>query len=98
MPRVVHEDVDPAELFAGGGDDMRARGFLSQIRRRVIRPPTALSNFLRNRGELLFRARRKKDCGAFLCEKVSDSPADSAAGAGNESNLIVKRHKDHEDS
>ncbi len=68
MPGIVDQDVDPAEFFAGGGNDMSARGLLRQIRGGVFRPAATLCYFLPDGGEFFFSARREKHCRAFFRE------------------------------
>ena len=90
VPRIVHQDVDPAEFSASCSDYMRARSLLRQIRGCVFRAAAAVRYFLCDRGKLLLCARGKKHRCAFFGEQMSDSPADSSAGAGNERNLIFQ--------
>jgi hypothetical protein len=75
---------------------LRAIGFPRQIRRSVTGSSSVIRNRRRRGGEFLFRARRKKNGGTFFCKKMSDGPAYSTAGAGDECNLILELHKVHE--
>ncbi len=97
MPRIVHQDVNPAELFAARGDDMRARGLQRQVGCQVSRASAFTGNLCRCRAEFILRARRKKHGGAFLRKKVSDGPADSTSGASNQGNAILELHREIED-
>src|SRR6266849_150222 len=98
MPRIVHQDVDSAELFSGCRDDLRAIGFSRQIRCGIAGPSPGMRNRRRCRGEFLFRARCKKHGCAFFRKKLSDGPADSTAGTGNQGNAILEFHRENEDS
>src|SRR6266700_1675715 len=97
MPRIVHEDVDAAELFAARGDDLRAGSLQRQVGRRVSHVPALAGDLRRCRAEFFFRARCKKHSGAFFRKKLSDGPANSAAGAGNQRNAILEFHGEIED-
>src|ERR1700674_2233567 len=79
MPRVVHQDIDPAEFFSRRCDHTQAIAVLRQVRWSISCPATTAGYLRCGCAEFLFGSRREKHRGTLLREDLCDGPANASA-------------------